>query len=130
MNSTISTHAKTSPNANSDLVPAFARPAGILKPERSENPRDPGIEGVLGFFAYLTVFLEVAKITKVVVELTIAPSGAVSAVDIVTSELDDKALEGKLALRIKRFKFSQADVAESVVTYPIDLLPYRPGGVQ
>jgi TonB family protein len=60
---------------------------------------------------------------KVVVELTIAPSGAVTAVKIVSSELGDEALERKLALRIKRFKFSQADVAEIVVTYPIDFLP-------
>ena len=39
------------------------------------------------------------------------------------SELGDEALERKLALRIKRFKFSNADVAEIVVTYPIDFLP-------
>jgi TonB family protein len=60
---------------------------------------------------------------KVVVELTIAPSGAVTAVNIVSSELGDEALERKLALRIKRFKFRQADVSEIVVTYPIDFLP-------
>ena len=60
---------------------------------------------------------------KVVVKLTIAPSGTVTAVDIISSELGDEALERKLALRIKRFKFSQADVAEIVVTYPIDFLP-------
>jgi len=60
---------------------------------------------------------------KVVVELTIAPSGAVTAVNIVSSELGDEALERKLALRIKRFKFSQSDVAEIIVTYPIDFVP-------
>jgi periplasmic protein TonB len=60
---------------------------------------------------------------KVVVKLTIAPNGKVTAVDIVSSELGDEALERKLALRIKRFKFSQADVAEIIVTYPIDFLP-------
>ncbi len=60
---------------------------------------------------------------KVVVELTIAPNGTVTKVDIVSSELGDPALERKLALRIKRFKFRQADVAEIVVTYPIEFLP-------
>jgi len=60
---------------------------------------------------------------KVVVELTIAPNGAVTAVNIVSSELGDEALERKLALRIKRFKFSKADVSEIVVTYPIEFLP-------
>jgi TonB family protein len=60
---------------------------------------------------------------KVVVKLTIAPNGEVTAVDIVSSELGDEALERKLLLRIKRFKFSKADVAEIIVTYPIDFLP-------
>ena len=60
---------------------------------------------------------------KVVVELTIAPGGQVTAVKIISSELGDEALERKLALRIKRFKFTSANVAEITVTYPIDFLP-------
>lgn len=60
---------------------------------------------------------------KVVVEITIAPNGSVKAVNIVSSELGDKALERKLALRIKKFKFANANVAEITVTYPIDFLP-------
>jgi len=60
---------------------------------------------------------------KVVVELTIAPNGVVTNVDVLSSELGDEALERKLALRIKRFKFSKAEVAEIIVTYPIDFLP-------
>ena len=60
---------------------------------------------------------------KVVVELTIAPSGEVTGVNILSSELGDEALERKLLLKIKRFKFSPANVAEITVTYPIDFLP-------
>jgi len=60
---------------------------------------------------------------KVVVELTIAPGGEVTQVNILSSELGDEELERKLALRIKRFKFSKANVAEITVTYPIDFLP-------
>jgi protein TonB len=60
---------------------------------------------------------------QVVVELTIAPGGEVTAVNILSSELNDEALERKLQLRIKRFKFSNANVAEITVTYPIDFLP-------
>jgi TonB family protein len=60
---------------------------------------------------------------QVVVELTIAPSGEVTRVEIVSSELGDEALERKLVLKIKRFKFSKAKVAEITVTYPIDFLP-------
>jgi TonB family protein len=60
---------------------------------------------------------------QVVVELTIAPSGQVTAVNILSSELGDEDLERKLALRIKRFKFPGGNVAEIKVTYPIDFLP-------
>lgn len=60
---------------------------------------------------------------QVVVELTIAPSGQVTAVKILSSELGDEALERKLMLKIKKFKFSNSSVAEITVTYPIDFLP-------
>ena len=60
---------------------------------------------------------------QVVVELTIAPGGQVTAVKILSSELGDEALERKLVLKIKKFKFSSSNVAEITVTYPIDFLP-------
>jgi len=60
---------------------------------------------------------------QVVVELTIAPDGQVIAVKILSSELGDEALERKLMLKIKKFKFSNSSVAEITVTYPIDFLP-------
>ena len=60
---------------------------------------------------------------KVVVELTIASNGSVTHVKILSSELGDKALERKLVLKIKRFKFSKSNRAETTVTYPIDFLP-------
>lgn len=60
---------------------------------------------------------------KVVIELTIEPNGLVSKVSIVSSELNDKKLERKLILKIKKFKFAKANVAKITVTYPIDFLP-------
>ncbi|MEM7562251.1 MAG: AgmX/PglI C-terminal domain-containing protein [Pseudomonadota bacterium] len=60
---------------------------------------------------------------QVVVEITIAPNGTVSSATIVSSELDDKSLERKLILKIKKFKFASANVSEITVTYPIDFLP-------
>ena len=60
---------------------------------------------------------------QVVVALTIAPGGQVTAVKILSSELGDEKLERKLMLRIKKFKFTNANVAEITVTYPIDFLP-------
>ena len=60
---------------------------------------------------------------KVVVELTIAPNGSVIKVKIVSSELGDEKLERKLVLKIKKFKFANAKVAQITVSYPIDFLP-------
>ena len=60
---------------------------------------------------------------KVVVELIIDPDGRVIKVTIVSSELGDEKLERKLQLKIKKFKFSRADVPQVTVSYPIDFLP-------
>lgn len=60
---------------------------------------------------------------KVVLELTIAPNGSVTAARIVSSELNDPALERKLVSRVKLFKFKAANVSQVTITYPIDFLP-------
>jgi TonB family protein len=60
---------------------------------------------------------------KLVLKLTIAPSGAVSDVQVVSSDLKNPELERKLLARIKQFDFGAKDVAIMVVTYPIDFLP-------
>jgi protein TonB len=60
---------------------------------------------------------------KVVLSLTIAPSGEVTDIGIVSSELGDKTLERKLLLRIKAFNFGAKDVETVTVTYPIHFFP-------
>lgn len=60
---------------------------------------------------------------KVVLELTIAPSGQVTEARIVSSELNHPSLERKLVARVKLFRFAAKDVAPITVTYPIDFLP-------
>ncbi len=60
---------------------------------------------------------------KVLIELIIDPDGRVIKVTIVSSELEDEKLERKLVLKIKKFKFSRADVPQVTVSYPIDFLP-------
>ena len=60
---------------------------------------------------------------KVIVELTISPQGSVTMCRIVSSELNDAALERKIASRIKLFKFKSANVPDTTVTYPIDFFP-------
>ncbi|HEV7614427.1 MAG TPA: AgmX/PglI C-terminal domain-containing protein [Steroidobacteraceae bacterium] len=60
---------------------------------------------------------------KVVLELTIAPSGDITAARVVSSELNDKEFEGKLLARIRLFKFEAKDVATLTATKPIDFFP-------
>jgi TonB family protein len=60
---------------------------------------------------------------KVVLSLTIAPSGEVTAVKIVSSELKAAELEAKLLARIKSFDFGSKDVETMVVSWPVDFLP-------
>jgi TonB family protein len=60
---------------------------------------------------------------KVVLELTIAPSGEITAVRVVSSELNDKEFESKLLARVRLFKFDAKDVATLTATKPIDFFP-------
>lgn len=60
---------------------------------------------------------------KVVIELTIAPSGEVTSVHVLSSELNDKEFEEKLCARIRLFRFEARDVATLTATKPIDFFP-------
>lgn len=60
---------------------------------------------------------------KIVLAITIAPSGQVTKIKIVSSELNDKKLESRLVSRIKQFKFGAMPVEKVTVTYPIEFLP-------
>jgi TonB family protein len=60
---------------------------------------------------------------KLVLRLTIAPSGEVTFCEIVSSELDDADLERKLVQRVKLFRFEAKDVEAITTTKPIDFFP-------
>ena len=60
---------------------------------------------------------------KVVLQLTIAPSGKVVSCKLISSELNDPALGQKITQRVKLFNFEPRDVSEVTITYPIDFLP-------
>lgn len=60
---------------------------------------------------------------KIILELTILPSGKVSKVRIVSSELNDSALEESLVARIKQFDFGARPVETLTVTIPVVFLP-------
>ncbi len=60
---------------------------------------------------------------KLVLELTIEPSGKVSACRVVSSELHDEELERKLMARIKMLQFGAEKVPSYIFKYPIEFLP-------
>ena len=60
---------------------------------------------------------------KLVLRLTIEPSGAVSFCEVVSSEIEDEALQRKLVQRIKLFRFLEKDVEAITTTKPIDFFP-------
>jgi protein TonB len=60
---------------------------------------------------------------KVVLEITISPSGDITAARIISSELKDPEFEAKLLARIRLFKFEAKDVATLTATKPIDFFP-------
>lgn len=60
---------------------------------------------------------------KIVLAITILPSGQVSKIEIRSSELNNRRLETKIVARIKRFNFGARAVETVTVTYPIEFLP-------
>ena len=60
---------------------------------------------------------------KVVVQLTIAPTGEVTDCRVLSSELKNQELERKLIERIKLFRFEDRDVELITTTKPIDFFP-------
>ena len=60
---------------------------------------------------------------KVVVQLTIAPSGEITDCRIVSTEINDAELERKLVARIRMFRFEDKDVEAMTTTKPIEFFP-------
>ena len=60
---------------------------------------------------------------KLVLRLTIAPSGEVTFCEVVSSELGDADLESKLVQRVRMFRFEAKDVEAITTTKPIDFFP-------
>jgi len=61
---------------------------------------------------------------KVKFKLVIESSGKVSSASIVSSDLNDPALERKLLSRIRLINFGKQDVLQTTLNYDMDFLPY------
>jgi TonB family protein len=60
---------------------------------------------------------------KVVLEVTVAPTGQVPESRIISSELGDPELERKLVARVKMFQFEDKVVAVMTTTKPVEFFP-------
>ena len=60
---------------------------------------------------------------KLVLRLTIAPSGEVTFCEVVSSELGNEDMERKLVQRVMMFRFEARDVESVTTTKPIDFFP-------
>jgi len=60
---------------------------------------------------------------KVVLKITIDPSGGVTACEVVSSEMSAPELIQKIVARVLLFDFGSKDVAVTVTTFPIEFLP-------
>ena len=60
---------------------------------------------------------------KIVLKLTIAPSGQVTMCKVVSSTLKSPALERKIELRVRLFNFGTKKVDAVTISYPIDFFP-------
>jgi len=61
---------------------------------------------------------------KVTVSMVIEPSGKISDIQLVSSELNDLSLEKKLLARIRMILFGAEDVIRTTLNYSFDFLPY------
>ncbi len=60
---------------------------------------------------------------KVVLKITIDPSGGVTSCEVVSSEMSAPELIQKIVARVLLFDFGSKDVAVTVTTFPIEFLP-------
>jgi TonB family protein len=60
---------------------------------------------------------------RIVFQLTIAPNGKVTDVKVISSELNNPALEARIISRIKMFMFSPSTGGPITLNYPVEFLP-------
>lgn len=60
---------------------------------------------------------------RIVFQLTIAPSGKVTDVKIISSDLKNPSLEARIISRIKMFMFAPTSGEPTIINYPVEFLP-------
>lgn len=60
---------------------------------------------------------------KLILEITINPSGTVANVRVVASELNDSSLESRIVARVRQLNFGSSGKEKITVTFPIEFIP-------
>lgn len=126
LNSNMATTAVSSTVAGLASAPLANRPDAIDAPARSREEIEMVFDQNKGAIYALynrALRRDPTLQGKMVLRLTIEPSGAVSMCEVVSSEIEDSELRRKLVNRIKLFRFEQKDVARITTTKPIDFFP-------
>lgn len=105
---------------------AGGKTGGALKLKRTEDEIQLVFDRNKG--ALYTLYLRELRVNpsasgKVVVRLTIAPSGAVKACEVVSSEFGSPEFEQKIVARVKLMDFGLKDVGDFTIDYPIVFFP-------
>ncbi len=106
---------------------------GGVREQRDVDPRARSIEDIRRIFdankgAIFAIYNRALRSDptlqgKLVLQLVIAPSGQVSDVQVVASELADQELVTKILARIRLFDFGRRDVGVTTIDYPVQFLP-------
>lgn len=106
---------------------------GGVRERREVDPRSRSIEEIRRIFdankgAIFAIYNRALRADptlqgQVVLELVIAPSGQVTDVKVVASELADPGLVAKILNRIRLFDFGKRDVGVTTIKYPVHFLP-------
>jgi TonB family protein len=126
LDGTMSATAVSSTVAGLGSAPLADRPDAIAAPARSREEIEMVFDQNKGAIYALynrALRRDPTLQGKMVLRLTIEPSGAVSMCEVMSSEIEDEELQRKLVNRIKLFRFEAKDVARVTTTKPIDFFP-------
>jgi periplasmic protein TonB len=114
-------------------VPEGAEGEGGVRERREVDHRSRSIEEIRRIFdankgAIFAIYNRALRADptlqgQVVLELVIAPSGQVTDVRVVASELADDEVVAKILNRIRLFDFGKRDVGVTTISYPVHFLP-------
>ena len=114
-------------------APPSAEGTGGVRDAKQVDPRQRSIEEIRRVFdankgSIFAIYNRALRSDptlqgKVVLELVISPTGQVSDVNVVASELADEALVAKIMSRIRMFNFGERDVSITTISYPVHFLP-------